>query len=103
MDGSGGHIKYAVDIPSGSLKIDIKQWRDVGNSGTGHQIITADNTATTEQFDISSVTGITNATCIGIITIGATGGTVKVRWAQRVSDSVTTFMRQGSFLKITKI
>jgi hypothetical protein len=103
VDGSGGHIKYAVDIPSGSLKIDLKQWREVGSSGTGHEILTGDNVATVEQFDVSSVVGITNAIMVGIISTGATAGTVKIRWAQRVADVVTTFVRRGSYLKMTKI
>ena len=103
LDGNGVNMKYAIDIPSGLIKVDLKQWAGTGVGNTPHELIVADNTATTNNsFAINNNT-TTSAGFNGIITVGATGGSVKIRWAQNSSNGTTTTVKQYSYLKATRI
>ena len=102
VDGNSGHIKYAIDVPSGTLKIDIRQWAGTGVGNTPHEIVTVDNTATTTSFDINN-TGTSSAYINGLVTSGGTGGSVIIRWAQRSSNGTPTYVRQNSYLKATRL
>jgi hypothetical protein len=102
VDGNAGHIKYAIDLPSGSMKVDLKQWAGTGVGNTPHEIMTTDNIDTTVSFDINN-TGTSSASLNGIISTSATAGNVKIRWAQRSSNGTSTFVRQNSYLKATRL
>ena len=39
----------------------------------------------------------------GMIIVGATAGTARVRWAQSVSNATTTYVRSGSFWEVRRV
>ena len=102
VDGSSGHIKYAMVIPSGTMLVDFMQEQGTGIGNTPHFILRTSGTAT-GQCTNDGTLNTTSTRFWGILNIGATGGTVKLQWAQNSSNGSATTVKINSFIKITRV
>lgn len=99
VDGSSGHIKYALVIPSGTMLVDFMHAKGTGIGNTPHYILRTSGSAT-GQCDNDGAANTNSTRFWGILNIGGTGGTVKLQWAQSTASGSTT-VKINSFIKIT--
>ena len=102
VDGSSGHIKYAMVIPSGTMLVDFIQEQGIGIGNMPHYILRTSGTAT-GQCTNDGTLNTTSTRFWGILNIGGTGGTVKLQWAQNASNGSATTVKINSFIKITRV
>ena len=100
-DGSDHKIKYAIDIPSGSLKVDVRHFKANGSS-VDHEVIISDNTITTTDFPLTTLEP-SSTHFNGLIKSGVTGGTVKIRWTADRLKTEAINVQELSYLRAYKV
>ena len=101
VDGSGGDFVCAIQIPSGSLLVYVTNFNNVA-SGKASSVYMRASDVATPRLQVNSTAGTTGFQVAGILRMGATGGIVKVRWAQNFSNSTPTVMKVNSYIKVTR-
>jgi hypothetical protein len=99
--GANGGIKVALEIPTGATMHVISM---VKKDQEHHHSFNwlKDNSSYNEWGSIDN-TLVGHVLYRGIITIGGTSGTVKIRWAQSNADATPTRVIADSYMKITRI
>jgi hypothetical protein len=95
-------IKIAWQFPAGAIaRFYTTGIQDAGgNAIQGNGLITASNTPKTIQINggVSSLISVR-----GIIKMGSTSGTLKLRWSQGTTNLSTTTLRAYSYAKIIRV
>jgi hypothetical protein len=88
-------IKLAFTTPAGATL----RWSGLGagNAGTDHEVISSSGAA--DSYQITSTGGVRDTILVhGVVSTGATAGTLQLQWAQNTADASTSIVEQGSYL-----
>lgn len=104
-----GYLDYTQNV--GDIKLQLTYTASPSKRSYSVFAVAEDGT-TDEDTDNAgnalALTGLTDgqdvgATFRGHLTMGGTGGTMKVQWAQNTSDANNTTLREGSWLRLQRI
>jgi hypothetical protein len=103
---TGGDIKFAVIIPSGTLRW-ITNGLNIGATGTtgsaNRRVLTGGASITGS--DVGTVGAGTSSVvpARGIARISSTGGNARLQWAQNTSSGTASRVLAGSFMLFTRV
>ncbi len=100
LSGSAGGIKCAMVIPSGTMALNMCTNLTSGNTSHVHEWLRTSGSATSS---ITITNNVTSVNIRGVIAVGASGGSIKLRWAQSTSSATATLVKTNSVLKYTRI
>jgi Collagen triple helix repeat (20 copies) len=88
-------FKLAFTVPTGATL----RWSGIGdgNAGTDHEVITASGAS--DSYQVTSAAGVRDTILVhGIVTTGATPGTLQMQWAQNTNDAAPIVLEAESYL-----
>jgi hypothetical protein len=99
VTGATPGFAYDIQLPSGSLEYSVINPLNTSLEDEGY----VDTAGTPDWVIVASGTYLLSQEMKGILTVGATGGTVGLKWAQHLTSATAMTVCSGSYIVLTRL